>query len=236
MTLVASPAIERLARKRNAKEKAKMSIPLDNDLEMQTDDVDAAAIGVAVDAGTVELSGEVDDYTQKVAAEKAALRVRGVRAIVSKLAVRPQAGGPPTTAEIAREVDHALEWAINVPDTVKAQVNAHHDVTLYGDVDWDFQRNAARRAVQQLRGVYTVNDKMSLRARPAATETEQRIKQAIERNATLDANTIHVDVSGNTVTLTGSVGSWLEKQQAGRTAWSSPHVAAVRNDIVVRTR
>lgn len=219
-----------------------MSITTDDDLDIQTDvqdelswcpDIDAAAIGVAVASGTVQLSGEVDSYPDKIAAEKAALRVRGVRAIVSTISVRPPVGGPISTTEIAKEVDRALEWAVNVPSTVKAEVNGH-DVTLVGEVDWDFQRTAARRAVQPLRGIYSVTDRMTLRQRPSAPNTEQRIKRAIERNAVLDADTIHVTVSGNTVTLTGSVRSWAEKRQATRTAWSSPHVLDVRNDIIVQ--
>ncbi|MGN6199301.1 BON domain-containing protein [Humibacter sp.] len=219
-----------------------MSIAFDNDLDVQsavqdelawTPDVDAEDIGVAVRAGTVELFGQVDSYAEKVAAEKAAHRVRGVRTIVNEIRVHPKIDRPVSSDDIAKEVDRALLWAVNVPSTVQAEVD-DHVVTLTGDVDWDFQRKAAVRSVQHLYGVHDVNDKMSLRQRPAAADTEQRIRRAIERNAELDANTIHVTTAGNTVTLTGTVNSWAEKQQASRTAWASPHVLDVQNEIVVR--
>jgi osmotically-inducible protein OsmY len=219
-----------------------MSIAFDNDLDVQSDvqdelawtpDVDAADIGVAVRAGTVELFGQVDSYSEKVAAERAAHRVHGVRTIVNEVRVHPKINRPVSSDDIAKEVDRALRWAVNVPSTVQAQVD-DHVVTLTGDVDWDFQRKAAVKSVQHLYGVHDVNDKMTLRIRPAVADTEQRIKQAIERNAELDGSTVHVTTSGNTVTLTGTVHSWTEKQQAARTAWASPHVLDVHNEILVQ--
>lgn len=220
-----------------------IATPVRKDLDIQTavqdelewtPDVDSAGIGVAVEAGTVTLSGEVDNYAERIAATHAALRVRGVNAVVDDLTVHPRSGWTVTETDIAKEVHRALKWAIDVPDTVKATINDHL-VTLTGEVDWDFERRAAKRAVQYLRGVYSVNNMITLAARPSAADTAERIKNAITRNAQLDAATIDATVSGDTVILTGTVRSWAEKQQAGRAAWASPHVRAVDNRIVVRT-
>ena len=198
-----------------------------------TPDVDAAGIGVAVEAGTVSLSGEVDSHAELVAAKRAALRVRGVTTVVNDLTVHPKSSWSVTETDIAKEVEHALTWSSNVPDTVKAEIK-DHSVTLTGEVDWDFQRQAAKRAVQYLRGVYTVESRITLAARPSSADAEERIKNALTRNAQLDANTIDAKVSGNKVTLTGVVRSWAEKQQADLAAWASPHVTEVENHIIVR--
>jgi len=216
-----------------------MPIATDHDLDVQTSvreelgwtpDVDSAGIGVSVENGAVTLSGEVDTHAEKVAAERAALRVRGVRALVDDLTVKPKTAWPVTETEIVQEVDRALKSASNVPETVKATVG-DHTVTLTGDVSWDFQRHAAQRAVQYLRGVYAINNLITLTSRASAPDTEQRIRDAIARNAQLDAQTIHVAVAGNKVTLTGTVRSWAEFRQAANAAWASPHVTDVENKI-----
>lgn len=107
-------------------------------------------------------------------------------------------------------------------------------MTLIGSVNWDSQRQAAKRAVQDLRGVESVDNQVTLTARPSAADAVQRITRALTRNAQLDAQTINAAVSGNKVTLTGTVRSWAEKQQAGLAAWASPHVTDVDNRVVVR--
>lgn len=198
-----------------------------------TPDVDAARIGVSVSEGSVTLSGEVETYAERVAAKRAARRVKGVRAIVDNLTVHPTSKWSVTETDIGKEVEHAPSAAANVPETVQAEVDGHN-VTLTGEVEWDFQRKAAKRAVQYLRGVSTVNSMITLRSRPSAEDTQERIRNAFTRNAQLDAQGIHVEVDGNRVILRGTVKTWAERRQAANTAWSSPHVSDVDNRISVR--
>lgn len=201
-----------------------------------TPDVDAAGIGVAVEDGAVSLSGEVDSYAEEIAAKRAALRVRGVNAVVDNLVVHPKTSRTVSEMDIAKEVEHALEWSTNVPpNTVKAEIK-NHVLTLTGQVDWDFQRQAAQRAVQYLNGVYSVRNQITLKPRVTSTDTEKRIRSALMRNAQLDANTIDAAVSGNNVTLTGTVRSWAEKKQAGQAAWASLYVTHVDNRIRVQDK
>ncbi len=196
-------------------------------------EVDAAGIGVAVEDGTVALSGEVHTYAERIAAKRAALRVQGVHAVIDNINVHPRSPYPVTQVDIAKEVKRALLAASTVPDTVKAEIS-DYAVTLTGEVDWDFERQAAERAIQNLRGVYSVDNKIALSPRPSSVETRKHIRRALVRNAQVDAERIHVTVSGTTVTLTGSVQSWAEKKQVERAAWSSPHVSEVDNRIAVR--
>jgi osmotically-inducible protein OsmY len=218
-----------------------MSTATDRDADLQahvheelawSPDVDAAGIGVAVRAGAVTLSGEVSTYAERLAAKRAALRVRGVRTVVDDLTVHPRSGWPITETDIAKEVERALKAAANVPDTVKAEVD-QHNVTLVGEVEWNFQRHAAKRAVQYLRGVSTVSDQISLTPRPSSEDTQDRIEKALVRNAQLDARSIRVTVEGGLVILTGQVKSWAERSQAAKAAWSSPFVSGVDNQLVV---
>jgi osmotically-inducible protein OsmY len=198
-----------------------------------TPDVDAVSIGVAVDDGVVVLSGEVDTFAECVAATRAALRVRGVSAVVDNVSVHPNSKFSVSPSDIGKEVEHALRASSNVPDAVKAEIDGHA-VILTGEVDWDFQRRAAKRAVQHLRGVYSVHNRITLTPRASGVDTEERIKKAIIRNAELDAKTIHVGVAGDKVILSGMVRSFAEKRQAEHAAWSSPHVNEVDNRIVVQ--
>lgn len=197
-------------------------------------DFDASGIGVAVKDGAVILSGEVKNLSEQHAATRAALRVDGVSTVVDDLTVHPEATWAVTELDIAKEVEHALTWAANVPETVQAKVEGHK-VTLTGEVTWDFQRQAARRAILYLRGVHMVDNHISLSARPSVAGTEDNIRKALVRNAQIDAGNIDVLVHGTRVTLSGDVRSWSEKQQAGRAAWASPDVTDVDNRLYVQT-
>jgi len=199
-----------------------------------TPEVDAAGIGVAVVDGVVTLSGEVEFYSERAAAKRAALRVRDVTAVVNDITVHLESRSSVSEADVGKAVDYALRSATNVPDTVKAEIEGH-DVTLSGEVTWDFQRRAAKRAVVHLRGVASVGNHITLSPRTSAADTQERIENAILRNALLDASAIDVVVAGDKVTLSGQVRSWAERRQADLAAWSSPHVSEVYNHIVVRS-
>lgn len=199
-----------------------------------TSDVDAKHILVAVEDGVVTLAGTVGSVEERNAARKAVLRIRGVIAFADELAVRE--GEPPRgDTEIAEAVRDALLHTSVLPEeAVKVEVR-DSEVILTGTVEWNHQRRAARRAVERLPGVTRVDNRIELRRRPSAPDTEEAIRRALVRNATLDANSITVTMDGTEAILTGTVTSWAEKKQAGHTAWSSPHVTSVRNDIVVRS-
>ncbi len=198
-----------------------------------TPEVDSTRIGVSVDDGTVALAGEVESYGERSAAVHAAFRVRGVRTVVGDLTVHPDGSWSVSEMDVAHEVAHALTTATNVPASVKAEVQGRR-VSLTGEVKWDFERQAASRAVQHLRGVASVSNMIVLSPRVSAPDTEKRISAALARNAHLEAAAIDVSVSGTTVKLSGHVASWVEKDAAGKAAWSSPHVTSVDNRIVLR--
>lgn len=200
-----------------------------------TPEVEASGIGVSVENSVVTLSGDINDYSELLAAHRAATRVQGVSTVVNDLTLPPMAGSPVTEADIGREVDHALSWAIAVPETVKAEVRGHH-VILTGEVEWNFQRVVAKNAIQHLRGIHSVENRLTLSRRASAVDAEERVKNALIRNAQLDAAHITVSIIDNKATLTGTVQSLAEKHQAGQATWASPHVTDIDNRLEVRPR
>lgn len=198
-----------------------------------TPDVDAARIGVAVADGVVTLSGELDSAAERFAAKRAVQRIAGVRAIADELHVRTSKWSGLTDADIAANAAAALERTPVLPDgAVQVSVRSGA-VTLTGAVPWNYQRLAARHAVEHLAGVESVHDWIGLSARPSAEATADRIRAALLRDASVDAATIRVSVNGTTVVLEGTVRSFAEKAEAVRTAWASPHVTAVEDRIRV---
>jgi osmotically-inducible protein OsmY len=195
--------------------------------------VDSTRIAVSVRDGAVTLSGEVDTYPEKVLAGKAAQRVQGVIGLALEITVNHEWAAA-TDADIARESAEALLRAIDVPRSVKAGV-AHHVVTLSGEVQWQFQREAAIRTVQYLKGVVVVQDATTLRATVASVGLKTSIREALVRNAQLESDQIGVTAhAGGGVTLTGTVGSWAESRQAEHACWAAPGVTAVHNQLTLQ--
>jgi osmotically-inducible protein OsmY len=197
--------------------------------------IDEANIGVAVNNGIVTLSGQVVTYGERYRAENAALRVRGVRAVANDLAVEIGPKLQRTDAEIAQSALTAIGLMVSVPKDRIQVVVRNGEVTLEGDVEWDYHRKAAGRAVRDLAGVKKVINLLALKPRVTANDVKRKITAAFHRSAQLDADHVQVEVDGRHVTLRGTVSSWEEKRDAERTAWSAPGVGDVRNLLVIQS-
>lgn len=193
--------------------------------------VTSTDINVAIADGVVTLTGFVHSYAEKYAAEKAAQRVYGVRALANDIEVKPRSTR--TDPEIARDAVHAMKINVTVPDEkIKTLVNEGF-VTLQGTVDWDFQRRAAESCVHNVAGVRGVVNHIEIKPRVSATEVSTKIEDALRRNAELDARRITVSATDSKVHLYGSVRSWFEREEAERAAWAAPGVAEVVDHISV---
>ena len=193
-------------------------------------------VGVSVKDGVVALTGWVDSYAKKWAAEQAAHRVRGVVAVANDIEVRLPSTAERTDSDIAAAVTRALEWDAFVPvDKIDITVSKGW-VTLKGEVEWEFQRRSAERAVRRLSGVRGVTNIITVRPRqqPSSEELRRRIQDALVRTAETDAERITLDVDGGKIVLKGTVRSWMEREAAERVAWSAPGVTSVENRITIQ--
>ena len=190
-------------------------------------------IAVTVRDGVVTLAGFVKSYLDKWQAERVASKVKGVKAIANDLNVKLPSSSERPDPDIARAALDALKWNISVPhDQIKVKVDKGW-VTLEGNVDWNFQREAAERSVRSLTGVKGVTNLIAVRVQPAPRDVKEKIKQALEREAQMDAERITVDVDGNKAILKGTVRSYTEKRDAERAALNAPGITEVDNRLTV---
>jgi osmotically-inducible protein OsmY len=195
--------------------------------------INATHIGVAVEKGIVTLTGHVDTYAQKLAAENVVAKIKGVKGIAEEIEVRPSGVNRTADDDIAKRAVNALTWNVVIPDgTVKVKVESGH-VTLTGKVEWHYQRLAASDAVQALAGVRYVTNSIEVTPRASVVDVKKRIEDALKRNAEVEAKRINVEVTDGKVTLDGQVDTWLERNAAERAAWAAPGVRTVVDHIRV---
>lgn len=195
--------------------------------------IDETEIGIIVDKGVVTLTGTLDSYAKKMAAEKAVKAVKGVRAVADDIEVKYGTEFKKSDQEIAKAAADAIKWNYSVPDE---QVSIKVDngwVYLTGEVKWGYQKDAAKNAVENLLGVRGVSNAITLNQTVEPYQVKEKIKKALERSAEIEAQNINVMVEGHKVKLSGKVHSWTEKDEARRAAFLAPGVYEVENELEV---
>lgn len=194
---------------------------------------DLANVGVAVENGVVTLTGHVGSYAEKIAAEKAAQRVKGVHAVAQEIEVRYPEQKKTADDQIAERAVAIIGWDAMVPvDAVMVKVQKGW-VTLTGNVEWQYQRTAAESAIRRLSGVIGVTNLIEVKPRIQPQNIKAKIMEALKRNAELEADLIRVTVKDDKVTLEGRVKAWFERGIAERAAWSAPGVKSVEDRLSI---
>lgn len=210
---------------------------LRHDIEQELEEdprVDAREIGVAVKEGIVTLSGHVDSYAQRWAAQDAAQSIEGVRALANEIAVRLPSTSERSDTEIAESAMTALRLNISVP-VADIKLTVHDGwVTLTGQVAFWYQKQLTDTAVRHILGVKGIANEITVKAQVSKPDIKTRIEQAFRRHAQIDADRIRVKVAEGTVTLEGEVESWRERDEAETAVWAAPGVTSVQDRLVVR--
>jgi osmotically-inducible protein OsmY len=197
--------------------------------------VDAAHIGVTAKDGVITLTGHVDNYSNKAGAEKAASRVKGVKAVVEEIEVKLPYDVKRSDEDIAAAAVDRLGWNSTIPNgAVQVKVEKGW-ITLSGTVDWQFEKSAAELDVRALSGVIGVSNQVLVSPTVSASSVKDDIEQALRRSWYYDPDTIQVNAIGGKIKLTGNVTTWNARRLAGMTAWSAPGASSVDNAITVNS-
>ena len=211
-----------------------MSLRHDVEKELEWDPaIDATKIGVATTDGVVTLTGHVRSFSEKWKAERTVKRILGVQGVANDLEVVIDEKEHRDDGDIARSAVNALSWNFAIPkDKIKVLVTKGW-LTLDGEVEWHFQKRAAADAVRNLRGVRGVTNDIAVHPKVAAGDVKDKIEAALKRNAEVDAKSIKVQATNSEITLTGTVRSWIEREDAVNAAWSAPGVTKVVDRIAI---
>jgi osmotically-inducible protein OsmY len=212
----------------------------DKDLKQQVQNaldwepsVDASDIGVAVDDGVITLRGNVSTFAEKQAAERVTLRVFGVKAVANDLVVHLPSAYERTDTEIAQAAVHALAWNTAIPASRVTVAVTNGWLTLNGTFEWQYQKDAAARAVRFLMGVKGVTNAIAVEPRVKPLDVRDKIEAAFKRSAEVDARRINVNATDGKVILSGNVRSFAERQEAERAAWAAPGVMQVEDRLAI---
>ncbi|MFB9990410.1 BON domain-containing protein [Deinococcus oregonensis] len=197
--------------------------------------VDASNIGVQVQDGVVTLEGHVTSYAEKFAAVRVTKAVSGVKGLADELQVKLHTSFERTDTDLVTFALQMLNWDTVVPkDHVRVTVRDGW-LTLEGEVDWDYQRTGAERAIQYLSGIKGVSNAITLTHCDLPTDVKTKIELALQRSAVSDAQHISVEMHGGTATLSGEVHTFAARDEAALAAWGAPGVRSVTNHITVAT-
>jgi osmotically-inducible protein OsmY len=194
--------------------------------------LDSSNIGVGVTKGIVTLTGHVSSYAEKIAAERAVKRIRGVHAVAQEIEVRYPEHKKLADDQIAKRAVDILQWSVRLPEDALKVTVSNGWIRLTGKADWYYQKDMAERALRKLSGVTGITNLITIRAQEPANDVKQRIESALKRNAELEARNIHVVVDEGKVILSGTVKAWHERQLAERAAWAVPGVEQVEDRLI----
>lgn len=212
------------------------------DIEIQKDIIDelqwdprllASEIGVAVKNGIATLSGQVDSYAKKIAAENAAKRIKEVKGVVEDVEVVLPNHIRRTDHEIAETALRSLKWSTSIPEDKVRVIVEDGWVTLEGQVAWEFEAEEAKKAIEHNKGVLGITNRIEIAPQVSTPVVKEAIKKALERNADVEAENIHIDVKENKVTLNGKVHTWREMHEVWNAVWNAPGVTSVENNLVI---